>query len=116
MRRRVGQQSEQDGVDGNVAVLPAAAGGVGGGSGLSSRLLVMRRRGRSGRTLLILLLLLRDESGEGGMELRDGEVRVVVPGDGGRRRVQVRTLSLGKLGLLRVACAWKRNRGKSQSG
>jgi hypothetical protein len=28
--------------------------------------------------LLLLLLLLGDESGEGGMELRDGEVRVVV--------------------------------------
>ena len=100
MRGRVGQQSEQDGVDGNVAVLPAAAGGVGGGGDLSSRLLVMWWRGRSGRTLLILLLLLRDESGEGGMELRDGEVRVVVADD--RRLVQVRALSLGKLGLLRV--------------
>jgi hypothetical protein len=113
MRGRVGQQPEQDGVDGNVAVLSAAVGGVGGG--LSGSLLVMRRCGRGRRSrrtllilwwLLLLLLLLGDESGEGGMELRDGEVRVVVAGDWGLRRlVQVRTLSLGKLCLLRVGCA-----------
>lgn len=101
-------------------MLPRAAAGVGGG--LSGSLLVIRRCGRgrrSRRTLLILwwlllLLLLGDESGEGGMELRDGEVRVVVAGDWGLRRlVQVRTLSLGKLCLLRVGCADRDQRDTS---